>query len=397
MVCHKSGQGPRSQTETAVSLLVTKPVRQRHTIIMTENGTNARVFIAISTFLVGFLSATAPMKVINTDAHLFSAGNLMASGVLLSAGLVHQLPDGVKKFESTWLDGDFPIAPFIAGLAFCFFLILEEYIHLHVDEQHFVGFEAIDHGEQHHHHNHDNGSGNHNHDTHKHDNHANEEDPLLGRSNSVNNSRWRKRSLSDASWTSQLSCVHDHQSIREDPYRHRHSLEHVAEHIHGSLLASVILLLALSVHSVFDGLAIGISSNPKELISTTIAVLAHKGFAGYALGSSMVASEMSERDHYTLVAAFSCCSVIGIILGTIFEKWMADESEWKTIGRGTVNAVVAGTFLYISIVEIGLKELLISRDSKLLGKKLGQNQMQSSKLAAFLFGYLAMSSLAVFI
>ena len=366
---------------------------------MTEDGMNARVFIGIATFLVGFFSATAPRKVINIDAHLFSAGNLMASGVLLSAGLVHQLPDGAEKFESTWLNGDFPVAPFIAGLAFCFFLILEEYIHLHVDEQHFVGFEAIKNDEQHHH-SHDHDNENHNHDTHKHDNHANEEDPLLGRSssgNNNNNSRWRKRSLSDASWTSQLSCVHDHQSSREDPYRHRHSLEHVAEHIHGSLLASVILLLALSVHSVFDGLAIGISSNPKELISTTVAVLAHKGFAGYALGSSMVASEMSEKDHYLLVAAFSCCSVIGIILGTIFEKWMADESEWKTIGSGTVNAVVAGTFLYISIVEIGLKELLISRDSKLLGKKLGQNQMQSSKLAAFLFGYLAMSSLAIFI
>ena len=362
---------------------------------MIEDGMNARVFIAIATFIVSFLSATAPMKVINIDAHLFSAGNLMASGVLLSAGLVHQLPDGIQKFESTWLDGDFPVAPFITGLAFCFFLILEEYIHTHVDEQQFVDFGAIKNDEHHHHHHHENGDANHNDDTHKHHNFTNEEDPLLGRANSITSSRRRKPSISDASWTSQLSCTHDH--LREDPHHHRHSLEHVVEHIHGSLLASVILLLALSVHSVFDGLAIGISSNPKELISTTVAVLAHKAFAGYALGSSMVASEMSERDHYVLVAAFSCCTVIGIILGTIFEKWMQDESEWKTIGSGTVNAVVAGTFLYISIVEIGLKELLISRDSKLLGKKLGQNQMQSSKLAAFLFGYLAMSSLAVFI
>jgi hypothetical protein len=64
---------------------------------------------------------------------------------------------------------------------------------------------------------------------------------------------------------------------------------------------------------------------------------------------------------------------------------------------GIIQAIVAGTFLYVSIVEIGLKEILVCRDSKLLGDKIDHNQMQRMKLLAFLIGYLAMSSLAVFI
>ena len=372
-----------------------------------------RAFIAVATFLVGFLSASSPLKVIYIDAHLFSVGNLLASGVLLSAGIVHQLPDAIEKFQSSYLDGDFPIAPFITGLTFCLFLIFEEYVHTHFDEipfGHSISSSSIKDSEHNEHHDHFHDDDEHKHSEHKcnghhvcnghHHHHAKEDDPLLRLSSTMSSaisSRRRKRSGSEISWESHLSCAIEHESARGGT--HRHDLEHVAEHIHGSLLASVILLLALSIHSVFDGLAIGISSNGKELISTTAAVLAHKGFAGYALGSSMVASEMNERDFFALVLVFSSCSVIGIVVGTLFEKWGETEhpEEWKIVGSGVINAIVAGTFLYISIVEIGLKEILVHRESKLLGNKLGQNQMQWSKLAAFLVGYLAMSSLSIFV
>jgi zinc transporter ZupT len=374
---------------------------------MVDGDIKTRMVIAVATFLVGFLSASAPLKVIHVDAHLFSVGNLMASGVLLSAGLVHQLPDSIEKFESSSLGKTFPVATFIAGLTFCLFLIMEEYIHMHFDEHPFMsdngdeGNSSEDHHHCHVHEHNDNDECNHHSE-------PKENDPLL-RSKVI--LKKRDRSGSDASRMS-LSCPYDSESVRGGAplefFRsksvgrqrdHHHDLEHVAEHIHGSLLASVILLFALSIHSVFDGLAIGVSSNTTELISITVAVLAHKGFAGYALGSSMVASEMNEHYYFVLVGVFSSCSVFGILLGTIFEQWgdFEDETGWKSIGDGVIKAIVAGTFLYISIVEIGMKEILVCRHSTLLGKKLDQNQMQWSKLTAFLLGYLAMSSLAAFI
>jgi zinc transporter ZupT len=372
---------------------------------MMDDDVKTKMFIAVATFLVGFLSASAPLKVIHVDAHLFSVGNLMASGVLLSAGLVHQLPDSIEKFQSSSLTKAFPVAPFIAGLTFCLFLIMEEYIHMHFDEHPFINdsdHEGNSSEDRHHCHIHEHNDN----DDCKHHSDPKESDPLL-RSKIIPTRR--DRSASDASRMSS-SCPYDNEAVRGNAplesfrsksvgnqHDHHHDLEHVAEHIHGSLLASVILLFALSIHSVFDGLAIGISSNTNELISITAAVLAHKGFAGYALGSSMVASEMNERHYFVLVVVFSSCSVFGIILGTIFEQLSEYETGWKSIGDGVVKAIVAGTFLYISIVEIGLKEILVCRHSKLLGNKLDQNQMQWSKLAAFLLGYLAMSSLSVFI
>jgi zinc transporter ZupT len=175
-------------------------------------------------------------------------------------------------------------------------------------------------------------------------------------------------------------------------HQHHHHDDHVAEHMHGSLLASVILLVALSVHSIFEGLAIGVSSNPTEMASTTAAVLAHKAFAAYALGSAMVASQMDERHFFVLVSVFSCCSVLGIFLGMIFERVGTNNAA-----TGVIQAMVAGTFLYVSIVEIGLKEILLCRDSALMGKSVCERDMAFSKLAAFLTGYIAMSLLAFFV
>eukprot|EP00536_Pseudo-nitzschia_multiseries_P010214 jgi/Psemu1/288970/fgenesh1_pg.305_\ len=369
------------------------------------------------------------MSIINVDEHVFSAGNLMASGVLLSAGLVHQLPDSIEHLQS--LSERFPVAPFVAGLTFCIFLVGEEYIHMRFhghplissvsgtecsgseggDHHHHDDFHDHDrdHVHDHHHHHHDDDTA---HSHHQHDRRPREDDPLL-----MDRGRGRK-SVDEPpvrlNHRRSLSCSHDAvegggsigaplESFRSKTFGkdhiHHHDLEHVAEHVHGSLLAAVILLGALSIHSVFDGLAIGVSATTKDLVSVTTAVLAHKGFAGYALGSSMVAAEMNETHYFVLVTVFACSSVVGIALGTAFTELAAiEDAPQQGVGVvvGAIKAIVAGTFLYVSIVEIGLKELLVCRDSKLLGPSMGRNEMQWSKLAAFLFGYLAMSYLSVF-
>jgi len=58
-------------------------------------------------------------------------GNMLASGVLLSGGLVHQLPDAQAVLSKEF---DFPWASFICGCAFTFFLMIEEAMHLLLEE-----------------------------------------------------------------------------------------------------------------------------------------------------------------------------------------------------------------------------------------------------------------------
>uniref|UniRef100_A0A7S0AEQ8 Uncharacterized protein n=1 Tax=Pyrodinium bahamense TaxID=73915 RepID=A0A7S0AEQ8_9DINO len=54
---------------------------------------------------------------------LLLGGNTFAAGILLAASLTHMLPDATEALQGVT---DFPLAPGIAGVAFCFLVILGE-------------------------------------------------------------------------------------------------------------------------------------------------------------------------------------------------------------------------------------------------------------------------------
>ena len=49
-----------------------------------------------------------------------------------------------------------------------------------------------------------------------------------------------------------------------------------------------ILMIALSVHSIFEGLALGITLDESGVINICIAIIIHKGAAASSLGISLV-------------------------------------------------------------------------------------------------------------
>ena len=520
----------------------------------------AKLMIATAIFFISLFSSIAPLKVIGMSDQLFSMGNLLASGVLLAAGLVHQLPDAIESLDgsfpsSTIAGDDFPVASFIAGLTFCAFLIFEEFMHtefsqdlpfhshgstgkpssprpsspskksFHEDGETDGGGVGGGRGLTSHAHSHDHAhshghSHRHQQQQHQHQQqhtgHTEEQieeeiQKLLMLKNDVHNKTkkrssvtfrsasisyinagiiidgkdeerdfvesdhnhhhhrhtdddQRNSSLAACNITSQSSS-HSHEqknettklltqatrlstfgldlanvgsslistasvhsvprrcgedptgmisirkssrptileSFRDQTFELEHPVhhhdDHLANHMHGSLLASLILLCALSVHSIFDGMSIGIGRTMSDVVGSTAAVLAHKAFAGYALGSAMVASEMKERHFLVLCVAFSLCSIAGIFLGMIFEQLSDADDSTPT---GIIQAMVAGTFLYVSIVEIGMKELMLHRESSTshqMGDSVTMNvrTMEYSKLFCFLFGYLLMSFLAIWV
>lgn len=471
-----------------------------------------KILTALGVFTVSCVSCSAPMKLLSVDEFFFSAGNLLASGVLLAAGLVHQLPDSARLlstqamngtsstgsgdgFDST-NDSSFPFAYFIAGLTFCTFLILEEFLHTKFDGVDFydssqrqypsssspsLGNRAEesttsnhagrthhrldDHDSHNHQHQHDKGhplcqnqttSNSIHHHHHRHHDYDDDDDytaieeanqdenTALVSSNPLHLHQTSHQIVKEGRQSSPSfpCCRHSsfifHEGVNKPHHHHHHDKEesttnttpkhpttfesslckkfasqhhhhhhhdHVAEHMHGSLLASIILLVALSVHSIVEGLAIGASDNITMVTSTTVAVVAHKGFAGYALGSSMVASQMKEGHFMMLCWIFASCSIIGIFLGMVtvyfFEDTEIGNSSTNvtpaTTATGIIQAMVAGTFLYVSIVEMGLKEILLCRDSKVMGDRVCERDMAWGKLGAFLIGYLSMSALAIFV
>ena len=60
-----------------------------------------------------------------------------------------------------------------------------------------------------------------------------------------------------------------------------------------SFATAVLLALALCIHSILEGIALGAQQNMRDTQDIMLAIAAHKGLAAYALGASIVESKVS--------------------------------------------------------------------------------------------------------
>ena len=77
-------------------------------------------------------------------------------------------------------------------------------------------------------------------------------------------------------------------------------------------------MIALSVHSCFEGLAAGLAMNLLGVTNIIIAICVHKGAAASSLGISLVKSFPNDfRLVRWLIFTFSMATPTGVILGMI--------------------------------------------------------------------------------
>mmetsp|Transcript_22729 Transcript_22729/g.16098 ORF Transcript_22729/g.16098 Transcript_22729/m.16098 type:complete len:80 (-) Transcript_22729:206-445(-) len=77
-------------------------------------------------------------------------------------------------------------------------------------------------------------------------------------------------------------------------------------------------MIALSVHSIFEGLALGLEKNRANVINIIIAICIHKGAAGSSLGISLVKTFPNDFKVVRIcVLIFSLATPIGVIIGIL--------------------------------------------------------------------------------
>lgn len=118
----------------------------------------------------------------------------------------------------------------------------------------------------------------------------------------------------------------------------------------GKLLYPYVLLLVLSVHSVITGIALGTETRIVQASVILIAVLAHKGTAAFALGVSMLRTGMERRRFTRMIFLFSSTTPLGIILGIGVISLVTGRAAQGF--EALFDALAAGTFLYVAVVDI---------------------------------------------
>jgi hypothetical protein len=111
-------------------------------------------------------------------------------------------------------------------------------------------------------------------------------------------------------------------------------------------LLAVLLIVTLSVHSAIEGLALGLQTSLEDVGITLVSIIAHKGVAAFALGSSFLKSKLPHATVVFLLIAFAAVTPTGIGIG----MGLSSETTAHSAASSVIIAVAAGTFFYIAVV-----------------------------------------------
>ncbi|KAL6113467.1 zinc transporter ZIP1 [Pungitius pungitius] len=151
--------------------------------------------------------------------------------------------------------------------------------------------------------------------------------------------------------------------VPDDRNGHGHGtgpdLEGSGHHVHVDFQAhspfrSFMLFLSLSLHSVFEGLAIGLQNTDAKVLEICIAILVHKSIIVFSLSVKLVQSAVRPLWVAAYIGVFALMSPIGIAIGiSVMEARLAAGALIQAVLEG----LAAGTFVYITFLEILPHEL----------------------------------------
>lgn len=138
---------------------------------------------------------------------------------------------------------------------------------------------------------------------------------------------------------------------------------------------AIALFIALSFHSIMEGLGIGASSDAAWGVFA--AIIMHKGLAAFALGSGLLRAKVTTYTFMVYMISFSAMTTFGIILGWIIES----DSPSNSAAAGICLALASGTFIFVALIEVLPQEFANHVNVKL-------------KMMALFTGYILFGALA---
>ncbi len=123
-----------------------------------------------------------------------------------------------------------------------------------------------------------------------------------------------------------------------------------------------ILIIALSLHSLFEGLSVGLVTDVDTLVQILIALLIHKSILSFALGVKLVDGGLAMKKVIKGIILFAAMAPVGVGLGlavlTSFSRVV------NLFFSGILQGIATGSFLYVTFFEILPEEFNISNTNK---------------------------------
>ena len=114
----------------------------------------------------------------------------------------------------------------------------------------------------------------------------------------------------------------------------------------------VIMTVMIAIPSFLLGTALGVSGTI-QAVMIFLAIIAHKGTAGFALAVKMVNSSMRRWQVFALYGFFACSTPLGIITGQEARGYLTGHEMLEA--KGIILSAASGVFLYMATMH-GLRD-----------------------------------------
>jgi len=114
----------------------------------------------------------------------------------------------------------------------------------------------------------------------------------------------------------------------------------------GSVKSAIALCSALSIHSFFEAMALGISTDITSATMMTTCISLHQPAESIALLVAFLKSGINHQKIYIYLTLYSLVALVGVITGVLVNKMASSSIE------GIIMAITAGTFIYVGATEV---------------------------------------------
>lgn len=168
----------------------------------------------------------------------------------------------------------------------------------------------------------------------------------------------------------------------EVPLRRSQTIVDLGSSSQKATLRSVVMMLALSLDSILDGMTIGLKQTTVEIWAIFIGIIVHESVIAFCLGLQLV--RLNPGSLPPVIAScvvYSLMNPIGVLIATTVYETMENEPGVE-IANGVLQAIISGCFIHIIFYEILEGHAQATQDTSI------------SKILAIFVGYAFLSAFA---
>ena len=303
-----------------------------------------KILMAISLFIVVLFFGLLPLHSHSFSANksLLSVSTCFSGGLFLALGLIHILPEAANLLGQPSSHA-FPWNALIALLSFALVMFLDKAVFAAEDEesevQHSTFKDNIEKAYCHRF-------------SEQHGEAASRKSIRLLRAR-LEKAITRRHSLHQADSQGERESIPEERTHRDsldtDEEIARLISEAKDETSSDRSVSAYMLLLAMGLHGIFAGLALGATTDQVQMVTLWLALILHKWSEALTVGVSFVSAGVKHREGSLLIAVLASLGPIGVFLGMYI-------ATFGPIASGICMSISAGTLIYVATSEIIVEE-----------------------------------------